>query len=171
MKIVRRISWKKCLATLVVCGLGVVAASLLTPTKLVRQLPAAEAKKSPGPIRDITFDHLKFEMNKEDPFERKMLTDKIEKLNDSRIRIRGYMRPSFQESGITKFILVRDNMECCFGPGAYLYDCIIVDLQEGQSIDYTIRPVSVEGTFSLKELLGPGKRHLAIYHLSGEKVK
>ena len=152
-------------------ALALAAVIVLAPATVVRKSSAAEAEKRSGPIRDATFDDLKFEMNKEDPFDRKLLTEKILKLNDTRIRIRGFIRPSFQESGIAKFILVRDNMECCFGPGAYLYDCIIVDLEGGLTIDYTVRPVTVEGTFSFKELLGPGKRHLAIYHLSGEKVK
>ena len=127
--------------------------------------------KAPVTVRDVTFDDIKFEMKKEDPFERKMLTAKIEKLDGAKIRIRGYIRPSFQQSGITQFILVRDNQECCFGPGAYLFDCIVVEMQQGSSIDYTLRPVAVEGTFSVKEIVGPGKKHLAIYHLSGEKVK
>ncbi len=136
-----------------------------------RPTQAEETENRPATVRDTTFDDLKFEMKKEDPFERKLLTPKIEKLTDTKIRIRGYIKPGFEESGITKFILVRDNMECCFGPGAYLYDCIVVEMQKGLTIDYTVRPITVEGTFSIKEMLGPGKRHLAIYQLSGEKVK
>jgi hypothetical protein len=44
-----------------------------------------------------------------------MLTKEIEAMDGQLIRIRGYMLPSFQQSGIKKFVLVRDNMECCFG--------------------------------------------------------
>jgi len=121
--------------------------------------------------RDVSFDDVKFEMKKEDPFERSLLTPKIEAMVDKKIRIRGFIRPSFQQSGITKFILVRDNMECCFGPGAYLFDCIMVDMVAGETVDYTTRPVSVEGVFTINEVLGPGKRHLAIYHLTADKVK
>ena len=162
-----------------------VQVALHTPAPVeVAEKPATEPAPAPveaaekpaaapagGPMRDITFDDIKFDMQKEDPFERKMLTPKIEKLDGTRIRIRGYIKPSFQESGITQFILVRDNQECCFGPGAYLFDCIFVEMQPGLSTDYTLRPVAVEGTFSVKEVIGPGKKHLAIYHLSGEKVK
>ena len=120
---------------------------------------------------DITFDDIKFEMKKGDPFERKMLTDSIEKLDGKPIKIRGYMLPSFQQKGITQFVLVRDNMECCFGPGAALFDCILVEMADGASTSFTVKPIAVEGTFKISEFLGPDGKHLAIYHLDGKSVK
>lgn len=121
--------------------------------------------------RDISFDDIKFEMKKTDPFKRSMLTDKIEALDGKSIRIRGYILPSFQQKGITQFVLVRDNMECCFGPGAALYDCILVEMAPGKSTSFTVRPVSVEGTFSVRPFKGPDGKHLAIYHMQGFEVK
>ena len=87
------------------------------------------------------------------------------------MRIRGYILPSFQQTGLTQFVLVRDNMECCFGPGAALYDCIVVEMHEGQSTDFTTHPVAVEGEFTIHELRGPDDKCLAIYHLQAEKVQ
>jgi hypothetical protein len=121
--------------------------------------------------RDLTFDDIKFEMKKGDPFKRDLITEAIEKLDGQPIRIRGYILPSFQQKGITQFVLVRDNMECCFGPGAALYDCILVEMDTGKSTVYTIRPVSVEGIFSIKIFEGPDGKPLAIYHLRGQNVK
>jgi hypothetical protein len=66
---------------------------------------------------------------------------------------------------------VRDNQQCCFGQGAALYDCILVEMKPGKSAEYLIRPVAVEGTFSIDELLGPDGRHLAIYRLEAESVE
>ena len=120
---------------------------------------------------DKTFDDIKFEMEKEDPFERSMLTPEIESLTGRRIRIRGYILPTVRSSGIRQFILVRDNMECCFGPGAALFDCIVVKMQEGQTANFSIRPVAVEGRFGIQELIGPDGRHLAIFELAGESVR
>src|SRR5687768_13874846 len=97
---------------------------------LLLPLAALAEPKESGKLKDLTFDDLKFEMKKGDPFERSMLTKKIEDLHGQQIRIRGYMLPSFQQKGITQFVLVRDNMECCFGPGAALYDCIMVELKD-----------------------------------------
>lgn len=120
---------------------------------------------------DKTFDDLRFDMELEGPFRRAMLTDSIEAMFGQRIRIRGYMFPTAQKSGLREFVLVRDNQECCFGPGAALYDCIFVEMSPGQTAEYSIRPVAVEGTFGFKEIIGPGGRHLAVYHLDGESAR
>ncbi len=121
--------------------------------------------------KDLTFDDIKFDIEKDGRFKREMLTDKIEGLDGKPIKIRGYILPSFTQKGIKQFVLVRDNLECCFGPGAALYDCILVDMAPGKSASYTIRPVSVEGKFEISEFKGPDGKHLAIYRMVGEEVK
>ncbi|MGE0756090.1 MAG: DUF3299 domain-containing protein [Pirellulaceae bacterium] len=145
----------------------VACVSLGAAARLAADQPS---KADAGKPQDVTFDDIKFEMKKGDPFLRSMLTDKIEKLDGSRIRIRGYMLPSFQQKGITQFVLVRDNMECCFGPGAALYDCILIEMDKGQSTSFTVRPVAVTGKFEVSEFKGPDGKHLAIYRMSGEAV-
>lgn len=133
---------------------------------------AVESRSGP-PQRtaDISFDDIKFEMLKGEPFRRSMITSKIEALDGRPIRIRGFILPSFQQTGLTQFVLVRDNLSCCFGPGAALCDCIVVDMQPGKSTDYNIAPVTVEGTFAIRELLDSDGKALAIYHLDGETVR
>jgi hypothetical protein len=120
---------------------------------------------------DKTFDDIRFEMKLDEPFRREMLTDSIESMFGERIRIRGYILPTAQKSGVREFVLVRDNQECCFGPGAALYDCIFVQMQPGKTTEYSTYPVAVEGTFGFKEIVGPDGRHLAIYHLEGETAR
>ena len=135
-------------------------------------LPTAQGfSQSPKKPKDLTFDGVKFPMKKGDKFKRSMLTKKIEDLDGKRVRIRGYILPSFQQKGIKQFILVRDNMECCFGPGAALYDCIVVEMAKGKSTSFTVRPVAVEGTFAIRPFKGPDGKHLAVYHLTGLSVK
>lgn len=119
---------------------------------------------------DKTFDDLRFEIAVGDPFERKMLPASIEALDGKPMRIRGFILPTPQQRGIKQFVLVRDNQECCFGPGAALFDCILVDMNEGETAEYTIRPVAVTGTFAIQEVVVDGK-HLAIYHIAGDEVK
>ena len=125
------------------------------------------------PPNDIDFDTIKFEMEKEDDFKRTMLTDTIKGLDGKPIKIRGYILPAsvFQQKGIKQFVLVRDNMECCFGPGAALFDCIMVEMAGASSASFTTRPVAVEGRFTVKEYKYPNGKHYAIYHLDGVKVK
>jgi len=131
----------------------------------------SEAQEGRSKRQDITFDDIKFEMKKGTPFKRDMLTKKIVELDEQSVKIRGYILPGFQQKGITQFVLVRDNMECCFGPGAALYDCILVEMAKGKSTSFTVRPVSVTGTFSISEFTDPDGNHLAIYRLEGEEVK
>ncbi len=118
---------------------------------------------------DKTFDDLRFEMTVGEPFHRSMLTKPIEAMAGQRIRIRGYILPTAQRNGIKTFVLVRDNQECCFGQGAALYDCILVDMKPGKSAEYSIRPVAAEGIFDIKEFVVGGK-HMAIYHMDAESV-
>lgn len=137
--------------------------------------PATVAPPTPADgtatIRDITFDDIKLDMQKGEPFTRDRLTPRVTDLERQRVRIRGYILPSFQQSGLTQFVLVRDNQECCFGPGAALHDCVVVRMQPGRTADFSIRPVAVEGRLRVEELRGPDGRHLAIYALDGERVQ
>lgn len=119
---------------------------------------------------DKTFDDLRFDIQPGQPFHRPMLPPAIEALAGQRIRIRGYILPTAQKRGIKQFVLVRDNQECCFGPGAALYDCILVEMAAGQSAEYTIRPIAIEGTFSIQEVKGLDGKHLAIYHIDAESA-
>jgi hypothetical protein len=120
---------------------------------------------------DKTFDNLRFEMQVGEPFRAEMLTESIRALDGQHIRIRGYILPTAQKRGIKQFVLVRDNQECCFGPGAALFDCILVEMQPGKTAEFSIRPVAVAGTFNLREFRGPEGQHLAIYHMDAETVQ
>ena len=140
----------------VLCLLGLLA----LPT-----LALADAPKN------ITFDDIKFDIEKDGDFKRSMLTEKINELDEEDIKVRGYILPTsvFKQNGIKQFVLVRDNMECCFGPGAAIYDCIIVEMKGSASASFTTRPVAVEGKFTVSEYK-VGKRLMAIYHLEGVSV-
>lgn len=140
------------------------------PAIAAETVPAAADATTPVATADITFDDIKFPMEKGEPFQRSMLTDKVEELNGRPVRIRGYIFPSF-ESVLSQFVLVRDNLACCFGPGAALYDCIVVEMAPGKTANYTVRPVTVEGTFSISEIVGPDGEHVAIYNVVGQAVE
>ena len=123
---------------------------------------------------EITFDDLKFEIERGGLFKRTMLSKEIEELNKKTVRIRGYILPAsvFKQSGIEEFVLVRDNMECCFGPGAMIYDCIMIQMEKGKTADFTTRPVAVKGKFEIKEFKYPdSEEHYAIYRIIGTEVK
>jgi hypothetical protein len=133
--------------------------------------PGAAARRPAAAPREISFDDIKLEMEKGAPFTRDLLPERVTALADTAIRIRGYILPSFQQTGLTQFVLVRDNQECCFGPGAALHDCVVVRMRPGKTADFSIRPVAVAGTFKIDELRAPDGSHLAIYALDGDEVK
>ncbi len=123
---------------------------------------------------DLTFDDIKFDLEKGGLFQREMLPKEIEELDKKTIRIRGYILPAsvYKQTGIEEFVLVRDNMECCFGPGAALYDCIIVQMEPGKTAEFSTRPVAVRGKFEVKEFKYPdSEEHYAIYKMSATEVK
>jgi hypothetical protein len=150
---------------------GAAASRVAVDTPPAAPSPAAPATGRRVAPRDISFDDIKLDLKKGDPFSRDLLPTRVTALEKTPIRIRGYILPSFQQTGLTQFVLVRDNMECCFGPGALLHDCVVVRMKPGKTASFSIRPVAVTGTFRVEELRGPDGRHLAIYALDGEAVE
>ncbi|MEN1678726.1 MAG: hypothetical protein AAGJ46_03985 [Planctomycetota bacterium] len=130
---------------------------------------AEPAEAYDGRLLIKSFDDIKFDIEPDAPFFREMLTEPIEDLAGKRIRIRGWILPTFRNRGIKQFVLVRDNQECCFGPGAALYDCILVEMLPGRTTEFSTKSVAVEGRFAIEEFR-LGDRVMAIYKLEGEKV-
>ena len=119
---------------------------------------------------DITFDHIKFDIPEDEPYSSTMLTPQIRQLDGQQVKLRGYIRPSFKQRDLKNFIFVRDDKECCFGPGAALFDCVVVKLAKGKETEYTVRPVAVSGKFVLKEYKGPDGNVWAIYRMKDAAV-
>ncbi|MCM2373041.1 DUF3299 domain-containing protein [Rhodopirellula sp. ICT_H3.1] len=142
----------------------------------VRKSSQAELEKG-----EITFDDLKFDIEKDEPFDAEKLTDTLRFLNGRKVKLSGYILPStlFKETDISEFVLVRDNLECCFGPGAALFDCVMVEMVPGKTTDFVTRPVTVEGKFVFDPTkyqyppgVGPdGASHFAIFRIEGVQVR
>jgi hypothetical protein len=146
------------------------------PAKTERQL--AEERKARDAARkrgEITFDDLKFDIQKDGAFKKEMITKEIEELNKKTVKLRGFILPTsvFQQAGIKQFVLVRDNQECCFGPGAALYDCVIIEMQPGKTASFSTRVVSVKGKLEIdsESFRYPDGGHYAIYKMTAEEVK
>ncbi len=159
------------LTTFVIAGLLAPTLSAQEETQTKSASGKTDASATSPQEFDLTFDDLKFEMEKGDDFDRTMLTEEINSYHGATIKVRGYIRPSFSQSGLTKFIFVRDNKECCFGPGAAIYDCVLVRLKKGLETEFTVRPVTIEGTFALKEYKGPDGKVWSIYRMTDVEIK
>jgi hypothetical protein len=87
-----------------------------------------------------------------------MMPGWLKKLDGQRIRIRGFMYPTFQQTGIHAFALARDNQICCFGRNPKIYDVFDVALRHGVTTDYIPnRPFDVVGVFHIKPDSEEGK--------------
>jgi len=142
------------------------------PVKAAQEKKAREAARARG---EITFDDLKFDIEKDGAFEDKMITDSIHELDTKVVRLRGFILPSFlfQQKGFTRFVLVRDNQECCFGPGAALYDCVMVEMEPGKTADFETRLVTIKGTFATdtKSYRYPDGEPYAVFKIVASEVK
>ena len=144
----------------------------------VESRKSSEAARAKG---EINFDDLQFDIEKDQKFARDLLNEDVEGLHGKKVKLRGYILPAtlFSEKGIKQFVLVRDNQECCFGPGAALYDCVMIEMVPGKTTDFVTRPVTVEGKFLIdtESYMYPGGKgpkgasHLAIFKIAGENVK
>jgi hypothetical protein len=124
-------------------------------------------------VLDLTFDDFEFKIEKDAKFDRSMLAVKIEEFDGQEILIRGFILDSsvFQLKNIKQFVLVRDNQQCCFGPGAYLFHNMQVEMVPGETANFSIRPVTVQGKFHIKPWIGPDGKCYSVYHITAKSVK
>ncbi|KAA5540950.1 DUF3299 domain-containing protein [Roseiconus nitratireducens] len=170
------------------CTALVLLVGMLVPAELSAQDPQDRPKVTPRPSSEaqlakgeINFDDLQFDIQKDQAFDKSMLNERVKKLDGRNVKLRGYILPStlYKETDIDQFVLVRDNQECCFGPGAALFDCVVVEMVPGATTDFVTRPVTVEGKFELDTDkyrypggAGPkGASHFAIFRIKGKTVK
>jgi hypothetical protein len=82
----------------------------------------------------------------------------LKNLEGQRIRIRGFMYPTFQQTGVHAFGLARDNQICCFGRNPKIYDVFDVLLRDGVTTNYIPnRPFDVVGVFHIRPEAEDGK--------------
>ena len=143
-----------------------------TDKQLADERKAREAARKRG---EITFDDLKFEIEKDGEFKPEMITKSLKELDKKTFTIRGFILPTsvFQQSGIKQFVLVRDNQECCFGPGALLYDCVIIEMAAGKTTSFATRVVTVKGKLEIdpESFKDPDGHCYAVYKMLAEEVK
>lgn len=79
------------------------------------------------------------------------LPDWLRKLNGQRVRIRGFMYPAFEDTGLRGFTFVRDE-NCFYGQNANVFHFAEVTMRKGKTADYINgRPFDVVGLFRLGE--------------------
>jgi hypothetical protein len=110
-------------------------------------------KERDGALR-LTYDDLDLEkilnMKKAVVEAPKLMPEWMKDLDGKKVRLRGYMLPTFEQDGIGRFILCRDTGACCFGPNPTIYYLVEVTMKPGTTTSYIEnRPFDVEGTFKI----------------------
>jgi hypothetical protein len=94
----------------------------------------------------------------------------LRQLDGQRIRIRGFMMPTFESTGLERFVLARDAALCCFGPNPKVYDLIAVEMKPGTTCDYIhLRPFDVVGTLKI-DLVAEGSKPLGLYWIEDAEI-
>jgi hypothetical protein len=93
-------------------------------------------------------------------------------LNGRRVLLKGYALAGRQTEHIKQFVLVRDNLSCCFGGSPKLSDMVAVTLSGDHELKYHPDMLHVAGTFHVVE---PGKadggRGQPLYRLDADYLK
>jgi hypothetical protein len=76
-------------------------------------------------------------------------------LDGKRVFVKGYVYPDGQQSGIKRFVLVRDLGTCCFGGQPKLTHMIEVTLEDPLRIEYALRKRKLGGILTVDTNLKP----------------
>jgi hypothetical protein len=93
-------------------------------------------------------------------------------LNGQKVLIKGYVYPGNRKDGITQFLLVRDQGDCCFGGNPKITDRINVKLSDPKGCRFHNGLFKVAGTFYItpptKAIDADGA---VFYHLDGAELR
>ncbi len=94
----------------------------------------------------------------------------LKALDGKPVRIRGYMYPTFESTGLKSFAFVRDTGICCFQRKPKIYDIIGITMAEGVTADYMeLRPFDVEGIFHVDPQVDANDLS-RLYHIDNARV-
>lgn len=87
------------------------------------------------------------------------------------VLLKGYMYPGSRQRGITDFLLVRDQGDCCFGGNPKITDRVLVRLSDSKGIEFTPRLVKIAGRFRVEPAGAPDLGGGVLYHLDDAFVR
>ena len=102
---------------------------------------------------------------------KELMPDWLLGLDGKKIRLRGFMYPTYDTEGIEKFVLARDNQICCFGRDPKVYDLVQVTMKAGKTTNYipAVRAFDVVGIFQINMMSEEGKPY-GLYFIDQAEV-
>lgn len=96
--------------------------------------------------------------------------DWLQSLNGKRVRLRGYMYPTFEATGLSTFFLVRHLNFMSFMAQPRIDELIPITLADGDTTDYVeSRPFDVEGIFRIEPKTEGEKLH-GLYRIENARI-
>jgi hypothetical protein len=94
-------------------------------------------------------------------------------LEGKKIFIKGYVYPGREKDGIQKFLLVRDQGQCCFGGNPKITDRILVTLDDPLRLTYSSRIHKLAGKFhvEIQNSAIDDARGGVFYHLQADHLE
>ncbi|MFM8635453.1 MAG: hypothetical protein ACKOEX_11700 [Planctomycetia bacterium] len=92
-------------------------------------------------------------------------------MNGHNVLLKGYMYPGKQQQGITQFLLVRDQGDCCFGGNPKITDRVLVTLTDAKGIDFSARLRKIAGRFVVRPTGTTVLDGGVLYHLEDASVR
>ena len=94
--------------------------------------------------------------------------DTARTMDGRNVLLKGYIYPGKQQTGITQFLLVRDQGDCCFGGNPKITDRVLVQLKDPshpKGIDFSSRLTKIAGRFAIRPMGASGMDGGVLYHL------
>lgn len=87
------------------------------------------------------------------------------------VLLKGFIYPGKQQQGLTQFLLVRDQGDCCFGGNPKITDRVLVQLADPAGIDFTPGLTKVAGRFRVQPVGDAALQGGVLYHLDQAHVR
>ncbi len=97
-----------------------------------------------------------------------MVHPDIQALDGKQVFVKGFIYQTGKTEGLTSFLMVKDNQDCCFGGKPALEDRLGVIMKEGKSINYHAGKVAISGTFRLNPDYHPENNLAPVFIIEGE---
>ncbi len=143
------------------------------------QKPAdgSDIPKNTGDYRGISFQALagyKYVYNEKairSGTAKDQIPEEIKALNNQKVAVQGYMMPTSMEKDKTKsFMLIVNQMACCYGLSPMLNGWIFVTMEEGRNTNFIMDvPVSVSGVLEVGEKVEEDGS-ITLYRMKGHRV-
>jgi hypothetical protein len=75
------------------------------------------------------------------------IPEPVQELDAQPVFLKGYMYPTREDRGLTRFVLCKDMGQCCFGGNPKPTDMIVIEMDKKHRVDYRTGMVSVAGVF------------------------